>query len=106
LFGFSSPVNINDIVNEIIALWRQQKGTIRNLCLNFAQRYDLKSETLRTRVKAALRPKDHNHGNQRFSNEDESTLAGVCLAFASKGTLLSPKEAIEIMRFWNTCSEE
>jgi len=52
--------------------------------LNFAQRYDLKSETLRRRVKAVLKPKDLNHGNQRFSNE----------------------EAIEIMRFLNKCGEE
>jgi hypothetical protein len=74
--------------------------------LNFAQRYDLKSETLRTRVKAALRPKDRNHENQRFSNEDELALATACLAFASKRTPLSPKEAIEIMRFWNKCGEE
>jgi hypothetical protein len=53
-----------------------------------------------------LRPKDRNHGNQRFSNEDELAFTGVCLAFTSKGTPLSPKEAIEIMRFWNKCGEE
>jgi hypothetical protein len=82
-------VNINDIVNEIIALWRQQKGTLTYLCLNFAQRYDLKSETLQTRVKAVLRQNDCSHGKQRFLNEDEIALAGVCLAFVSKETPLS-----------------
>jgi hypothetical protein len=89
---------MDPLVNRAIQLLEKGDQSLRQICYKLTENSNLSWETLRTRVKRAMKQKEKKHGNRLLSDLDELVLVGILLAFDSASMPLSRGALLEIVR--------
>jgi hypothetical protein len=92
------PEFMTSLVSCVDAILKQGKLSVHEAIAQVAKEHNAKLNTVRRAYSRAQVSKERAHGNQLLSDNQEYSLCGIILAFASAGISISRQDLIKIIR--------
>jgi hypothetical protein len=92
------PEFMTSLVSCVDAILKQGKLSVHEAVAQVAKEHNAKLNTVRRAYSRAQVSKERAHGNQLLSDNQEYSLCGIILAFASAGISIPRQDLIKIIR--------